>query len=184
MHPLFITLRAVVVASGFVWFWSYVALWTQRFDPLLGIALPAWTAPLGSVAIFCGAVLALTCVGLFVVRGRGTPAPFDPPRAFVAVGPYAKVRNPMYIGGWLALAGLGLWERSAAMVLFSLLWVGAAHVLVVAYEERTLRKTFDGSYERYLQSVPRWMPTIRRSDQPMHFVSTSMTDGSGANRRS
>ena len=114
---------------------------------------------LGIVLLTCGGVLALTCISLFVVRGRGTPAPFDPPRVFVAVGPYTLVRNPMYVGGWLMLAGLGLWLRSPAIVLFSTLWLAAAHLFVVMYEERTLRKTFDGSYERYVQTVLRWLPT-------------------------
>ena len=38
------------------------------------------------------------CIGTFVTKGQGTPAPFDPPREFVASGPYRYVRNPMYIG--------------------------------------------------------------------------------------
>ena len=159
MHTFFVALRAIVFASAFVWLWGTTALWTRRFDPALGIALPAWGQPLGGLAIAGGAVLALTCVGLFVVRGRGTPAPFDPPRAFVAVGPYTRVRNPMYIGGWFMLLGLGLVERSPAIVLLSIVFLASTHVLVVAYEERKLRKTFDGSYERYLETVPRWIPT-------------------------
>ena len=168
MNALFVTLRTIVFASAFVWLWGSVALWTRRFDARLGIALPSWSPPLGIVLLACGGVLALTCIGLFVVRGRGTPAPFDPPRVFVAVGPYTLVRNPMYVGGWLMLAGLGLWLRSPAIVLFSTLWLAAAHLFVVMYEERTLRKTFDGSYERYVQTVPRWLPTrTSRTPQPV-----------------
>jgi len=55
-----------------------------------------------------GAILALWCIATFILIGRGTPAPFDPPRRLVVVGPYRLVRNPMYIGAALALAGAAL----------------------------------------------------------------------------
>jgi len=40
-----------------------------------------------------------------VFIGKGTPAPFDPPRKLVIRGPYRFVRNPMYIGAGMTLAG-------------------------------------------------------------------------------
>src|SRR2546425_11665895 len=76
--------RTIVFASAFVWLWGSVALWARRLDSRLGIVLPSWSPPLGIVLLVCGGVLALTCIGLFVVRGRGAPAAFDPPRAFLA----------------------------------------------------------------------------------------------------
>ena len=48
--------------------------------------------------------IALWCVLMFVFIGKGTPAPFDPPRKLVIRGPYRFVRNPIYIG--LTLAGV------------------------------------------------------------------------------
>ena len=59
-----------------------------------------------------GAILALWCIATFIMIGRGTPAPFDPPRHLVVVGPYRLVRNPMYIGAALALAGAVLFYES------------------------------------------------------------------------
>jgi protein-S-isoprenylcysteine O-methyltransferase Ste14 len=55
-----------------------------------------------------GALVALSCIFTFVRIGRGTPAPFDPPRLLVIRGPYRFVRNPMYIGAGLTLAGAAL----------------------------------------------------------------------------
>ena len=53
-----------------------------------------------------GTATALWCVFTFVFIGKGTPAPFDPPRKLVIRGPYRFVRNPMYIDGGMILAGV------------------------------------------------------------------------------
>jgi len=55
-----------------------------------------------------GGPLALWCILAFATVGKGTPAPFDPPRHLVVAGPYRYVRNPMYIGAGLALAGAAI----------------------------------------------------------------------------
>ena len=115
----------------------------------------------GMVIGASGAVLALWCILTFVAIGRGTPAPFDPPRRLVTAGPYRFVRNPMYIGAALALAGAALFYQSSA-----LLWYGAAfglimHLFVVVYEEPTLRSSFSAEYIDYCKRVKRWWPTLR-----------------------
>src|SRR5882724_8195472 len=99
MRTFFIALRALVFASGFVLLWGWLALTIRSLDRWLGLALPAWTVMPGIIVMVFGGILAFTCIGIFVVRGRGTPAIFDAPRAFVAMGAYRYVRNPMYIGG-------------------------------------------------------------------------------------
>jgi protein-S-isoprenylcysteine O-methyltransferase Ste14 len=109
-----------------------------------------------------GLPLALTCVALFVLRGRGTPAPFDPPREFVATGPYRLVRNPMYVGGMAVLLGWGLILLSPSIVLLAVGFMLLAHVFVVFYEEPALEKSFDASYLEYKRSVGRWLPKWRR----------------------
>ncbi len=113
---------------------------------------------LGILFIVIGGGLALTCVTLFIIQGRGTPAPFDAPRKFVALGPYRVIRNPMYIGGLTLLFGFGLYQHSKAILLFCPLWFLLTHAFVTFYEEPTLMSKFGSAYDGYCKAVPRWIP--------------------------
>jgi protein-S-isoprenylcysteine O-methyltransferase Ste14 len=159
MKTLFIALRALLFSAGFIFLWGWVALTLHhRYESTLGFAFPGWTPALGIVFVAVGGTLAFACIATFVIRGEGTPAPMDPPRKFVAAGPYQFVRNPMYIGGFLMLAGFGLYQRSPAILLFALPWLLLAHLFVILYEEPRLHKTFGGPYDAYCRSVSRWLP--------------------------
>jgi protein-S-isoprenylcysteine O-methyltransferase Ste14 len=168
MKTLFIALRAAIFGTGFIFLWGWVALSLHhRYHISLGIALPHWTRTLGIVLMVLGATLAFACVATFVIRGEGTPAPFDPPRNFVAAGPYKHVRNPMYIGGFAVLVGFGLYEQSVAILLFTLPWLLSAHLFVIFYEEPHLRSAFGAPYDAYCRSVRRWLPLPRPSEFPI-----------------
>ena len=112
----------------------------------------------GMIIGTAGAVIALWCVVTFARIGKGTPAPFDPPRRLVIRGPYRFVRNPMYIGAVLALAGAALFYGSVPLLAYAGLFLLASHVFVVRYEEPTLRRTFGEEYELYCRQVRRWWP--------------------------
>jgi protein-S-isoprenylcysteine O-methyltransferase Ste14 len=66
----------------------------------------------------------------------------------------------MYIGGFFTLAGFGLYERSPAILFFSLPWLLLAHLFVIFYEEPHLRHKFGSPYDAYCHSVPRWLPRL------------------------
>lgn len=112
----------------------------------------------GMATVLAGAVVALWCVFAFALVGKGTPAPFDPPRRLVVRGPYRWVRNPMFLGAGTALAGAALFYRSVQLLGYlALLWV-IIHVFVVKYEEPTLRRLFGEAYRGYCRQVRRWWP--------------------------
>src|SRR3989449_4919136 len=74
----------------------------------VGIVRPDSVGPIQIIAmlvIVAGAALAIASILTFAFIGKGTPAPFDPPRKLVIAGPYRWVRNPMYIGAGLVLLG-------------------------------------------------------------------------------
>jgi protein-S-isoprenylcysteine O-methyltransferase Ste14 len=114
----------------------------------------------GMVIGAAGAAVALWCIFTFAFVGRGTPAPFDPPRRLVIRGPYRFVRNPMYIGAGLALASAALCYESWPLLGYAGLFFLTTHLFVVLYEEPTLRRTFGQEYEAYCRQVRRWWPSV------------------------
>ncbi len=150
-------------SSGFILLWGWVASRVQRLDPDLGLSLPESLRAPGIGLMVLGFPIALACIANFVLRGRGTPAPFDAPRVFVPSGPYRYVRNPMYLGAWLALAGFGLFRRSGSVVLFSFVLLFVVHLFVVLVEEPGLERRFGETYLAYKRSVNRWVPRFSSS---------------------
>ena len=120
---------------------------------------------LGVVALVLGWGVLLWCVRDFVRRGRGTPAPYDPPAALVTAGLYDVVRNPMYVGVLLAIAGWGLWFGSGRVLFYWACVATAFHLAVTLFEEPVLARTFGAPYDAYRARVPRWIPRWRARDR-------------------
>jgi protein-S-isoprenylcysteine O-methyltransferase Ste14 len=159
---MFVLFRAVTYAALFIGF--VLVYLPGRFLSWSGIVEPVTTgAPqvAGMILVTIGTVIALWCVFTFVFIGKGTPAPFDPPRKLVIRGPYRFVRNPMYIGAGMTLAGAALYYESVSLLIYAAIFLAVAHLFVIAYEERVLRRSFGSEYEAYCRRVRRWMP--RRS---------------------
>jgi len=157
VSKMFVLVRAITYATLFIGF-VFVYL-PGRFLSWSGITRPEFVgAPqIGEMVIGAiGAALALWCVLTFAFIGKGTPAPFDPPRRLVIQGQYRFVRNPMYIGAATALAGTALFYQSWSLLVFTGLFLLATHLFVISYEEPTLRRTFGKEYEAYCVQVNRW----------------------------
>ena len=88
----FLALPAVVAISLPIW----IATPASRSPRLL--------AP-GALLVCLGTSVLLWCGREFYVSGRGTLAPWDPPRHLVTTGPYRFSRNPMCIGVLTILIG-------------------------------------------------------------------------------
>jgi protein-S-isoprenylcysteine O-methyltransferase Ste14 len=119
----------------------------------------------GIVPILLGGSIYLRCAWDFAMKGRGTPAPIDPPKELVALGFYRYVRNPMYVGILLILLGESLLFGSGTLLVYAASLFLAFHLFVVLYEEPALRRSFGASYERYRGEVPRWVPRIPTSSR-------------------
>jgi protein-S-isoprenylcysteine O-methyltransferase Ste14 len=120
---------------------------------LVYLAFPLW---------LIGLIVLLLSFWDFLVRGRGTPAPIDPPKELVVAGFYRYVRNPMYVGVLSILLGHFLWFGYWGLLIYSAAVFTAFHLFVTGYEEPNLRKKFGSSYEDYCRSVPRWIPRVPR----------------------
>lgn len=156
MSPVLRTLVFTILVAG---------LWT--------VALPYWLLPpgsrlelggvgfLGALLAAAGAALYLTCAFWgFAIRGKGTPAPIDPPKKLVVEGPYRVVRNPMYWSVVSAMLGEACLFRSLSLALWAAGFFAGASLFVILYEEPVLRRKFGAEYEDYCRRVPRWLPRI------------------------
>ena len=137
---------------------------------VFGFLLPpliAWADPLrshglafGFPVLAVGAFILLWCVRDFFVFGKGTLAPWDPPKHLVVVGLYPYVRNSMYSGVLLVVFGWSLAAGSPAVGIYTVALVVAFHVRVVTGEEPWLARQFGSEWLGYSSSVPRWLPRV------------------------
>lgn len=147
--------------------WSIVPLVELAIVPwLLLRASSAAAAPrcgvwwwAGCWLIADGFGLLAWCVAMFVVQGRGTPLPLDPPVTLVACGPYRYVRNPMALAMLMVLLGEALVFRSWLLGGYAAALALAMHALVCRWEEPALAARFGDAYAQYRQRIPRWMPS-------------------------
>jgi len=159
---LFVLVRAIIYATVFVGL--LLVYVPNRLLAESGIVRPPVIgAPqiAGMITTAIGAALAFWCILKFVFIGKGTAAPFDPPRRLVIGGPYRFVRNPMYIGAIVAMIGVALSYGSLLILIYAGFIFLATHLFVIAYEEPVLRRTFGQEYEAYCRQVRRWMPGFR-----------------------
>lgn len=81
------------------------------------------------------------------------------PDLLIQVGPYAWVRNPMYLGHLIFQLGLALSFRSKLGWIILLANVPWFHLRVLQDEAR-LRDKFGTDYETYCARVHRWIPGL------------------------
>lgn len=117
-------------------------------------------SPFRAVAVFplaLGTLLLLWCVREFYVAGRGTLAPWAPPRRLVVTGPYRFSRNPMYVAVLLVLAGWAVGYASRALWIYSACVALAFQLRIVFGEEPWLARTHGEQWQAYRARVGRWV---------------------------
>jgi protein-S-isoprenylcysteine O-methyltransferase Ste14 len=75
-------------------------------------------------------------------------------------GPYAFVRNPLYVGNLGICLGLLLIAHDSWVYLGGLLFFFGEYFFIIRAEEDFLRRTFGAPYEEFLAKVPRWVPRL------------------------
>ncbi len=157
MSPFFRTLIFTIIVPGF---WTVlVPYWVVGRAARLELR---GAAVAGGLLVVAGVALYLTCAFWgFALRGKGTPAPIDPPRKLVVEGPYRVVRNPMYWSVLCVMLGEALAFRSTALAELAIAFFAGTMLFVLLYEEPTLRRKFGAEYEAYCRQVPRWLPRFR-----------------------
>lgn len=142
---------------------ALILWWTGSFKP--GWGLSGWSVLFsylfGMLLTSVGLTLLVSTIRLFHDVGKGTLAPWDPPKHLVIEGPYRYVRNPMHSGVFITLYGEGLLFGSVPVLLF----VTAVFIFHWFYiplmEERWLSEKFGEKYQDYKRNVPPWIPRLR-----------------------
>ncbi len=80
-------------------------------------------------------------------------------RELTVTGPYARTRNPLYVGSMLIAAGFAVALMSWPMALVLACGFALIYIPVIASEEQFLRSTFAG-YDDYCRQVPRLIPRL------------------------
>lgn len=108
-----------------------------------------------------GFILCYKTVRLFLTEGKGTPAPWNPPKKLVVKGPYCYVRNPMITGAILIFAFETILLKSWAIAIWMTVFFTGKTLYFVFVEEKELTKRFGNSYTQYKNNVPRWIPRLQ-----------------------
>ena len=122
----------------------------------------AFSIAVGLPLAFAGEAVRAWAVGYSGVttRGDAVTAP-----ALVTAGPYAYVRNPLYVGNFITALGFAVAFTGAntpaartALVTGALGAMLGVYSVVVPHEERYLRETFGAEFDAYVAAVPRVVP--------------------------
>ena len=73
-------------------------------------------------------------------------------------GPYALVRNPLYVGNALVILGATFASELIWMVPITLVWMALVFNVVVRREEPRMLAKYGEAYATYCARVPRWVP--------------------------
>jgi protein-S-isoprenylcysteine O-methyltransferase Ste14 len=120
------------------------------------------TASLGVAIAALGELIRIWAVGY---SGETTRADVVTAPVLVTAGPYAIIRNPLYIAN--AIIALGFWYafsggvsrlESFIMLLVVLVLVVGVYAVIIPLEEAYLEGHFGEQYRRYLEAVPRVLP--------------------------
>jgi protein-S-isoprenylcysteine O-methyltransferase Ste14 len=122
--------------------------------------LPGWViAQAAGGLLICAGLVPVAQAFTEFIRAAGTPVPVAAPPRLVVSGFYRYVRNPIYVGFVVILAGQALLFGSLGLLEYTAIaWcVGAAAVRF--YEEPILARKFGDEYREYRRAVRAWLPS-------------------------
>ncbi len=152
------------VTTGFTtgtWYAPQTDLYQQTTAALiasLGVLLRVW----GTSALSTQRMLKLQAQGETLVES----------------GPFAMVRNPLYlgtllvIGGWSVLYG---WQAAICFTVFHAIRFNR----IVLYEESIFESELSNRFDEYRESVPRWIPRwsgIMKSEWPHMSIAAALSN--------
>ena len=129
----------------------------QNLVPLpLGIPSFAMGMTIGVAMLVIA--LAIACQGIYEFRKQRTPVePGQQPTALVTSGVFAFSRNPLYVSLALVLTSIAVMANALCLFFAAILFCVTIDRVVIAWEEKTLERTFPDDYGHYKRRVRRWI---------------------------
>ena len=160
-------LRILVTPIGILFFFGLIVLfvfasfWIDKWLSFPHFDSSWWSLVLSIFLLVLGWLISVWPAIAFF-RARGTPVPFNPPPKLITAGLYAYVRNPMLLGLFLFLLGLGILFGSLSLIfIFTPLFILINVLYVKAIEEKEMEKKFGGKYLEYKKKVPMFIPKVK-----------------------
>lgn len=77
-------------------------------------------------------------------------------------GPFAHVRNPLYLGNMLMYTGIGIMSMALFpwLLIAAVVWFYIQYYMIVTNEEEYLREQFGSDYAEYCRNVRRFLPRL------------------------
>jgi protein-S-isoprenylcysteine O-methyltransferase Ste14 len=144
-------------------------LFRHRTSLPLPAAIAILTLRIGEAppsALLVGAGVAITVTGelirLWGVHHIGAISRTRSERLgpLVASGPFARLRNPLYVGNIALWVGFALTARLVWLAPVILVLLALEYHAIVRWEETLLESRLGQAYRDYAASVPRWMPVL------------------------
>lgn len=137
-------------------------------------------------SIFIGLIIALAGESIRIWgvswAGSETRTTGEVGGSFLVIsGPFAHVRNPLYVGNILMYTGLGIMSFALFpyLQILGLFFFYFQYKLIVQEEELYLEKTYGKDYENYRQNVPKFFPKLKAykvdgMNQPEYILSKGL----------
>jgi len=164
-QKVIITLPVALLFFILVALFVLASIWVDKRFLFFHFDSSWWSLSLAIVLLVLGWFICAWPAIVFVLA-RGTPVPFNPPPKLITTGLYTYIRNPMLLGLFIFLAGLGVLFGSLSLIfIFTPLFILINVLYIKAIEEKEMEKKFGIEYLEYKKDVPMFIPklaTIRK----------------------
>lgn len=127
---------------------------------LLSLYVPIFNFPRASFLVWVlilGGISLAVWSAVYFLRKKTAIEPFHTPSSLIVEGPYRLTRNPIYLGMFAVLIGIGLWTGGASGLVLVLAFPFVITTRFIRWEEEALVAQFGAEAEAYLSSTSRWV---------------------------
>ena len=122
---------------------------------LLAANPTARTATVGTLMMLIGQAIRIYTISFLGVEGASRDGQTD---MIISHGPFALVRNPLYIGSMVIVFGVIIYAGAPILGFLALIYFLFQYHCIAKYEESLLIAKFGDEYLRYMERVPAWIP--------------------------